>query len=145
MSVKTLIRMLWPDVSRVRSGKHTQVHRVGAIRLGWHGRWRCLGRKSFLHPQNRSAINGFRCGALLECAAGKWTFRRALHGPGESVTVGEVLRLLAQDGWYRVATRGSHRQFKHPWRPGRVTVAAKPGERLARGTLRSILKQAGLN
>ncbi len=47
-------------------------------------------------------------------------------------------------GWYRVATRGSHRQFKHPWKTGRVTVAGKPGERLARGTLKSILKQAGL-
>jgi predicted RNA binding protein YcfA (HicA-like mRNA interferase family) len=40
--------------------------------------------------------------------------------------------------------RGSHRQFKHPWKTGRVTVAGKPGERLARGTLKSILKQAGL-
>jgi len=67
-----------------------------------------------------------------------------LQGPGESVTVGEVLRLPAEDGCYRVATRGGRRQFKHPWKTGRVTVAGEPGERLARGTLKSILKQAGL-
>jgi len=60
------------------------------------------------------------------------------------VKVNDVLRLLADDGCYRVAIRGSHRQFKHPWKSGRVTVAGKPGDELARGTLKSILKQAGL-
>lgn len=58
--------------------------------------------------------------------------------------VNEVLRLLQDDGWYLVATRGSHRQYKHPSRPGRVTVPGKPGDDLAPGTLNSILKQAGL-
>jgi predicted RNA binding protein YcfA (HicA-like mRNA interferase family) len=58
--------------------------------------------------------------------------------------VSEVLRLLSQDGWYLVATRGSHRQFKHPTKPGRVTVAGKPSDDLAPGTLNSALKQAGL-
>jgi predicted RNA binding protein YcfA (HicA-like mRNA interferase family) len=48
------------------------------------------------------------------------------------------------DGWYLVATKGSHRQFKHPTKSGRVTVAGKPGDNLAAGTLGSILKQAGL-
>jgi predicted RNA binding protein YcfA (HicA-like mRNA interferase family) len=52
--------------------------------------------------------------------------------------------MLNQDGWYLVATRGSHRQFKHPIKPGRVTVAGKPGDDLAPGTLNSILKQSGL-
>jgi predicted RNA binding protein YcfA (HicA-like mRNA interferase family) len=42
------------------------------------------------------------------------------------------------------ATRGSHRQFKHPSKPGRVTVPGKPNDDLAPGTLNSILKQAGL-
>ncbi len=42
------------------------------------------------------------------------------------------------------ATRGSHRQFKHPTQPGRVTVAGKPGADVAPGTLVSIWKQAGL-
>ncbi|KAB2876037.1 MAG: type II toxin-antitoxin system HicA family toxin [Burkholderiaceae bacterium] len=58
--------------------------------------------------------------------------------------VGEILRLLQADGWYLVATRGSHRQFKHPAKPGRVTVPGKPSDDLAPGTLNSILKQAGL-
>ena len=58
--------------------------------------------------------------------------------------VSEVLRLLHDDGWYLVGTRGSHRQFKHRTKPGRVTVAGKPSDDLAPGTLNSILKQSGL-
>jgi len=56
----------------------------------------------------------------------------------------EVLRLLESDGWYLVATRRSHRQYKHKQKSGRVTVAGKPGDDIARGTLNSILRQAGL-
>ena len=52
--------------------------------------------------------------------------------------------MLQDDGWFQVAARGSHRQFKHPLKPGRVTVAGKPSDDLAPGTLNSILKQAGL-
>ena len=58
--------------------------------------------------------------------------------------VRQVIRLLMDDGWRLVATRGSHRQFKHPEKPGRVTVHGKPSHDLAPGTLNSILKQAGL-
>jgi predicted RNA binding protein YcfA (HicA-like mRNA interferase family) len=58
--------------------------------------------------------------------------------------VGEVLRKLKDDGWEIVVVRGSHRQLKHPVKPGRVTVAGKPSDDLAPGTLNSILKQAGL-
>jgi predicted RNA binding protein YcfA (HicA-like mRNA interferase family) len=58
--------------------------------------------------------------------------------------VREVIRLVEGDGWALVATRGSHRQYKHPTKPGRVTVAGKPSDDLAPGTLNSILKQAGL-
>ena len=58
--------------------------------------------------------------------------------------VGEILRKLNEDGWVLVATRGSHRQYKHPLKPGRVTVPGKAGDALAAGTLHSILKQAGL-
>jgi len=58
--------------------------------------------------------------------------------------VSEALRMLNNDGWYLVATRGSHRQFKHMTKPGRVTVPGKPSDDLAPGTLNSILKQAGL-
>jgi predicted RNA binding protein YcfA (HicA-like mRNA interferase family) len=58
--------------------------------------------------------------------------------------VKEIIRLLESEGWFLVATRGSHRQYKHPVRPGRVTVAGKPSDDLAPGTLNSILKQSGL-
>ncbi len=55
-----------------------------------------------------------------------------------------MVRLLTADAWFLVATRGSHRQYKHPVKKGRVTVPGKPGHDLAPGTLSSILKQAGL-
>ena len=58
--------------------------------------------------------------------------------------VREVLRLMADDGWFEVARRGSHRQLKHSTKSGRVTVPGKLSDDLAPGTLNSILKQAGL-
>jgi predicted RNA binding protein YcfA (HicA-like mRNA interferase family) len=58
--------------------------------------------------------------------------------------VRKVIRLLKRDGWILVRTRGSHRQYKHPRKPGLVTLAGKPGDELAPGTLNSVLKQAGL-
>jgi predicted RNA binding protein YcfA (HicA-like mRNA interferase family) len=56
----------------------------------------------------------------------------------------EVLKLIEEDGWFQIAQRGSHRQFKHKTKPGRVTIAGKPSDDLAKGTLNSILKQAQL-
>jgi predicted RNA binding protein YcfA (HicA-like mRNA interferase family) len=58
--------------------------------------------------------------------------------------VRHVIRLLERDGWVLVRTRGDHRQYKHPEKPGLVTLAGKPGDELAPGTLNSVLKQAGL-
>jgi predicted RNA binding protein YcfA (HicA-like mRNA interferase family) len=58
--------------------------------------------------------------------------------------VRDAIRLLLDDGWLLAATRGSHRQYKHPSKPGRVTVPGKPSDDLAPGTLNSVLKQAGL-
>ena len=58
--------------------------------------------------------------------------------------VKEVIKLIEADGWYLVNTRGSHRQYKHPSKKGRVTIAGKPAHQLAPGTLNSILKQAQL-
>jgi len=52
--------------------------------------------------------------------------------------------MLKDDGWFLIATRGSHRQYKHSTKPGRVTVPGKPSDDLAPGTLNSILKQSGL-
>jgi len=57
--------------------------------------------------------------------------------------VREVLDLLRRDGWYQVAQEGSHRQFKHPTKKGRVTVNGKPSEVLVQELLNSIWKQAG--
>jgi predicted RNA binding protein YcfA (HicA-like mRNA interferase family) len=58
--------------------------------------------------------------------------------------VRDVIKMIEADGWYLVATKGSHRQYKHPNKPGRVTIAGHPGDDLAPGTLNSILKQAQL-
>jgi predicted RNA binding protein YcfA (HicA-like mRNA interferase family) len=64
--------------------------------------------------------------------------------PGQAVTVREVIKLIEADGWYLDRQRSSHRQFKHPTKPGLVTVAGHPPKVLAPKTLRSILRQAGL-
>ncbi|MBD2419837.1 type II toxin-antitoxin system HicA family toxin [Anabaena cylindrica FACHB-243] len=58
--------------------------------------------------------------------------------------VREVINLLESDGWYLVTTEGSHRQFKHPTKPGKVTVSGKMSDDVRKGTLGSILRQAGL-
>jgi predicted RNA binding protein YcfA (HicA-like mRNA interferase family) len=58
--------------------------------------------------------------------------------------VREVLRLLTDDGWVQVAQKGSHRQFKHFLKPGKVTVPGKLSDDLPPGTLKNILRQAGL-
>jgi predicted RNA binding protein YcfA (HicA-like mRNA interferase family) len=60
------------------------------------------------------------------------------------VKVREILRLLAEDGWEIVTTRGSHMQLKHPTKSGRVTVAGKSSDDLHPKTAASILRQAGL-
>jgi predicted RNA binding protein YcfA (HicA-like mRNA interferase family) len=60
------------------------------------------------------------------------------------MTVREVLKVLAADGWQMVSQTGSHRQFKHPVKKGRVTVAGKPSLDIPPKTLRSIWRQAGL-
>lgn len=58
----------------------------------------------------------------------------------------EVLRVLRDDGWVHIRTTGSHLHFKHPSKPGIVTLPSggKEGRDIAPGTLRSVLKQAGL-
>jgi predicted RNA binding protein YcfA (HicA-like mRNA interferase family) len=63
---------------------------------------------------------------------------------GLTLKVREVIRLIEEDDWFLVSTRGSHRQFKHATKPGRVTIAGHMSDDLAPGTLNSILKQAGL-
>lgn len=58
--------------------------------------------------------------------------------------VGEVIKLITLDGWVLVRTRGDHRQYKHPGKPGLVTISGHLSDEIDRGTLNSIRKQAGL-
>ena len=60
------------------------------------------------------------------------------------IKVQELLARLEADGWHQVRQKGSHRQFHHPTKRGTVTVAGKANVEVPRGTLNSILKQAGL-
>jgi predicted RNA binding protein YcfA (HicA-like mRNA interferase family) len=55
----------------------------------------------------------------------------------------DVIKKLKAAGWFEVATKGSHHQFKHPTRKGRVTVP-HPSASIAKGTLRSIERQSGV-
>lgn len=57
--------------------------------------------------------------------------------------VREVIERLERDGWYHVRTKGSHRQFRHPTKPGTVTVAGKPSVVVPAGTWTAIERQAG--
>ncbi len=58
--------------------------------------------------------------------------------------VRDVIDFIESDGWREKCVRGSHRQFTHPDKKGRVTIAGKPGDDMPDGTLGSILRQAGL-
>ena len=57
--------------------------------------------------------------------------------------VRDIIKMLEEDGWYRVKAKGGHRQYKHPSKPGRVTISGKSSDDLAPGTLNSFFKQAG--
>ncbi len=59
--------------------------------------------------------------------------------------VREITKSIEEDGWYLVVTRGSHRQYKHPVKKGKVTIAGHPSDDISPGTLNSILKQAKLS
>jgi predicted RNA binding protein YcfA (HicA-like mRNA interferase family) len=58
--------------------------------------------------------------------------------------VRDIIKQLESEGWFVCRQRGSHRQYKHPSKSGLVTIAGKPNDDLAPGTLNSILKQAGM-
>lgn len=61
----------------------------------------------------------------------------------KKLKVSEVLRMLIDDGWYLTDQKGSHRQFKHTTKKGKVTVNGKPSETLDQFLLNIIFKQAG--
>lgn len=58
--------------------------------------------------------------------------------------VKEIIKIIEADGWFLVRQKGSHRQFNHLIKKGTVTVAGKPGDDIAKGTEKSILRQAEL-
>jgi len=60
------------------------------------------------------------------------------------VKVREVIKFIAKDEWYLSRTKGDHRQYKHPFKKGLVTISGKLSDDITKGTLNSILKQAGL-
>jgi predicted RNA binding protein YcfA (HicA-like mRNA interferase family) len=62
----------------------------------------------------------------------------------DDVKVRDLIKLIEAEGWFLVRTRGSHRQFHHSTKSGTVTVAGKDSVDVPKGTLNSILKQAGL-
>ena len=74
-------------------------------------------------------------GSSIRISRGEW---------GEEVKVRDAIRLIEEDGWFLIRMRGSHRQYKHPTKPGLVTIPGKPGRDLPVGLQRSILRQAGL-
>lgn len=56
----------------------------------------------------------------------------------------DMIKTIEEDGWFQVYQKGSHRQYKHHKKKGRVTIAGHPGDDLAPGTLNSVFKQAGI-
>ncbi len=56
----------------------------------------------------------------------------------------DAIKLIEEDGWYKVSQKGSHRQYKHPVKRGRVTIAGHPGDDLGPDTLASVFTQAQL-
>jgi predicted RNA binding protein YcfA (HicA-like mRNA interferase family) len=61
----------------------------------------------------------------------------------KSYKVSEVIKMLKDDNWYMVAQKGSHRQFKHSVKQGKVTINGKPSDTLSQFLLNNIFKQAG--
>lgn len=57
--------------------------------------------------------------------------------------VKEILKMLIRDGWYLKNQEGSHRQFVHPVKKGKVTINGKPGDTIDENNIHSIFKQAG--
>ncbi len=59
--------------------------------------------------------------------------------------VADLIKLIEKNGWYMARQKGSHRQYKHAHKEGLITIAGhKLSDEVAKGTLNSILKQAGL-
>lgn len=106
-------------------------------------------RRALIHempPERSSPVSGAHdathdgCGSVVRAEADRRVTAASLH----VVKIAEMLKLLADDGWTLKRIRGSHRQYVHPTKPGKVTVAGKASVTLPKGTAASILRQAGL-
>jgi predicted RNA binding protein YcfA (HicA-like mRNA interferase family) len=100
-------------------------------------------RQNWSPPPKPRALVRFRSGALVlldlaDLGASDWSATIS------AVKIREIIELLEADRWFLATTRGSHRQFKHPTKAGRVTVAGKLSDDLHPKTRASILRQAGL-
>lgn len=98
-----------------------------------HHWWRSYGRRRHctgLYLQQETSLQG-----LTEILSLQISSR---------MKVREVIKRLEADGWYLDRTKGSHRQFKHPDKPGTVTVSGKPNVDVPIGTLKNIWRQARL-
>ena len=67
------------------------------------------------------------------------------EGTNNGMKVRDAIKQIELDGWRLARTRGSHRQYHHPTKPGTVTIAGKPSLDLDPKTEHSILRQAGLS
>jgi predicted RNA binding protein YcfA (HicA-like mRNA interferase family) len=83
-------------------------------------------------------------GSCLAASIGSGCSNEPRRRQSKEVKVRDVIRLIEDDGWILSRTRGSHRQYKHPIKPGLVTIPGKPAKDLPVGLQRSILRQAGL-
>ena len=57
--------------------------------------------------------------------------------------VRDIIRRLEAEGWYYVGSRGDHHYYKHPTKPGKITVAGNPNDEVGHKTYASIARMAG--
>jgi len=91
-------------------------------------------------------INGRQAGkcVLAGSGAGAVQWLTSAKVWGCPMKVREIIKCIEMDGWYRIKSKSGHRQFKHPVKPGRVTVPGQLNADLDKKTEKSILNQAGL-
>ena len=133
-----------PTAALVHGGNRIARH-SGGVAYGWAASGSSSGTGSGVCVHGIPAERGLVDAELPSCweSTGR-AMMRLEPWAGWAMKIREVMKLIERDGWFLVAVRGSHRQYKHPDKPGWVAVAGHPDDDLAAGTLNSVLKQAGL-
>src|SRR5438067_1782952 len=98
-----------------------------------------------LPPSGREACKPPWVRDCVGSAAIAWRMLPNRRPTDGRMKVRQIIKLIEAEGWYRIKAKGGHRQYKHPVKPGRVTVPGKMSADLDKKTARSILKQAGLD